>query len=452
MLAELAGAVQDGQVSPVELVEESLRRIEKSSATLNAVTALRAEEALAEAADHPRTGPLAGLPLLVKDMARCKGMRTTMGSPLYADAPPDTVDDIVVARLKEAGAIVVGRTNSPAFGHNAFTTNTLFGPTRNPWNPERSPGGSSGGSGAALAAGLAPLATTSDGGGSVRIPASCCGLVGYKPTMGAIGRNVVPRWIGFSTQGTTGSSVADVVLEASVTHGPAIGDVLCLPKGAVDLRPVRPARVLACRSFRADVDPVIEAAFEEALATLAAAGLAVERVESPSDGSVAGAWFTISAAELAQSLAGVREQWESFEPSLTFQLLFGEAVTAAQYVEATRRRFEVAARFDALLGADSVLVTPTSNVQSWGPEGPVPQDAGAVRDDPTIALNTPDLNFTGHPAVSVPLGLDDAGVPFGLQVVAPRFLDGLALGLAQVLESERPWPTVAPGYEPFWPR
>ena len=205
MLKELAGAVRDGRTTPLELVEESLRRIEASQDTLNAVVALRADEAREEAARHPRTGPLAGLPLLVKDMARCRGMRTTMGSPLFADAPPDEFDDVVVTRLREAGAIVLGRTNTPAFGHAAFTTNQLFGTTRNPWNPERSPGGSSGGSAAALAAALVPLATTSDGGGSVRIPASCCGLVGYKPSMGAIGRNVLPRWIGFSTQGATGT-------------------------------------------------------------------------------------------------------------------------------------------------------------------------------------------------------------------------------------------------------
>ena len=151
---------------------------------------------------------------------------------------------------------MVGRTNTPAFGHTAFTTNTLFGPTRNPWNPERSPGGSSGGSGAAIAAAYAPLATFSDGGGSVRIPASCCGLVGYKPSMGAIGRNTLPRWWAFSTMGVAGRSVADVVLEASVMLGPAPGDFLSLPRGGVALEPTRPRRVLACRSFRADVDPV----------------------------------------------------------------------------------------------------------------------------------------------------------------------------------------------------
>jgi Asp-tRNA(Asn)/Glu-tRNA(Gln) amidotransferase A subunit family amidase len=448
MLQELAGAVREGRVSPAELVDESLRRIEASNDTLNAVVALRAEEAREEATSHPRTGPLAGLPLLVKDMARCRGMRTTMGSPLFADAPPDELDDVVVARLREAGAIVLGRTNTPAFGHAAFTTNQLFGPTRNPWNPERSPGGSSGGSAAALAAALVPLATTSDGGGSVRIPASCCGLVGYKPTMGAIGRNVLPRWIGFSTQGSTGRSVADVVLEASVTHGPAAGDWLSLPSSGALLEPTRPERVLACRSLRADVDPVIEAALDDALATLTEAGISVERIDPPSDSSVAVDWFTIGSAELAQSLESARDQWDSFEPSLLFALTLGEAVTLPDYLAATRRRHEVAARFDAVLGAGAVLVTPTANVQSWPPEGPLPSTLGELH-DPTIAVNTPDLNLTGHPAVSVPLGLDEAGVPFGLQVVAPRFTDGLALGLAAELERLRPWPTVAPGYEPY---
>jgi Asp-tRNA(Asn)/Glu-tRNA(Gln) amidotransferase A subunit family amidase len=448
MLEELAGAVRDGRITPAEVVEESLRRIEASHDTLNAVVALRVDEAREDAARHPRSGPLAGLPLLVKDMARCRGMRTTMGSPLFADAPPDEVDDIVVGRLREAGAIVLGRTNTPAFGHAAFTTNQVFGATRNPWNPERSPGGSSGGSAAALAAGLVPLATTSDGGGSVRIPASCCGLVGYKPTMGAIGRNVLPRWIGFSTQGATGRTVADVVLEASVTLGPADGDWLSVPRAGVQLEPSRPERVVACPSLRAAVDPVIETAFDEALASLAGAGITVERIDAPSDSSVAVDWFLIGSAELAQSLEGVRGQWDSFEPSLLFALHFGEAVTISQYLAATRRRHEVASRFDAVLAPGTVLVTPTANVQSWAPEGPLPSTLGELH-DPTIAVNTPDLNVTGHPAVSVPLGRDEAGVPFGMQVVAPRFADGLALGLAAELERLRPWPTVAAGYEPF---
>jgi Asp-tRNA(Asn)/Glu-tRNA(Gln) amidotransferase A subunit family amidase len=453
VLAELADAVRNGKIDPVDLVDESLRRIDAANPTLNAVTALRADEARAEAKASPRTGALAGLPLLVKDMARCAGMTTTFGSPLYADAEPDTIDDIVVARLREAGAIVLGRSNTPAFGHTAVTANQVYGATRNPWNPERSPGGSSGGSAAALAAALVPLATSSDGGGSVRIPASCCGLVGYKPTMGGIGRNVVPRWMSLSTQGATGRSVADVVLEASVTLGPAPGDILSLPAGGIALDPVRPSRVLACRSFRADVDAVIEAALSEAVAALAADGLPVEWVEPPYDASVAYDWFTIACADLSESMQEHGPHWSSFEPSLRGQLEHGVEVGLFDYIAAQRRRYERAARVDALVGTDAVLIVPTCNAVSWPAEGPMPSGAGGVEKDLTIAVNTTDVNFTGHPAVSVPLGYDQYGVPFGLQIIAPRFLDGLALGLAAVLERVRPWPTVAPGYEEYgvWP-
>ena len=449
MLSELAGAVRDGSVSPVDLVVESLQRIEASHDDLNAVVLLHAEEAVAQAQQHSRTGALAGLPLLVKDMARVRGSRTTMGSMLHADAEADSVDDAVVARLRDAGAIVIGRTNSPAYGHAPFTTNLVFGPTRNPWNLARSPGGSSGGSAAALAAGLVPLATTSDGGGSVRIPAALCGLVGLKPTMGAIGRNVLPRWIEFSTQGATAATVADVVLQASITFGRAAGDWLSIPGGTVALEPTRPTRVLACRTFRADVDPVVEAAYEASLDALAADGLTVERVEAPSNIEAVVDWFTISTAELAQSLEDVRDRWDEFEPSLQAMLHFGEGVSASSYLGATRRRHEVGARIDDLIGSDSVLALPTLNVQDWGPEGPTPDHAGAVTGDPTIATNTPELNATGHPAVSVPMGLGAAGVPMGLQVVAPRYADGLALGVAQVLERVQPWPVTAPGYQPF---
>lgn len=449
MLERLAAAVRDGSISPTELVDESLRRIEASHGDLNAVVALRAEEALAEAAVHPRTGPLAGLPLIVKDMARCKGMRTTFGSPLFGDAAVDTVDDTVVARLRAAGAIVVGRSNSPAFGHAPFTDNRLYGATRNPWNLERSPGGSSGGSAAALIAGLTPLATTSDGGGSVRIPASACGLVGLKPTMGAIGRNVLPRWLEFSTQGATATTVADVVAQARATFGAAAGDWVSLPAGTVQVDPTPPARVLACRTFRADVDPVIEAAYDRTLQALADNGTVVDHVDAPSSPSAVVDWFMMSTAELAQSLMEYRDRWDEFEDSLRGQLEFGATVTAEMYIAAQRRRHEVGARIDELVRDDSVLVLPTVNVQSWSPEGPPSSDAGTVVGDPTIATNTPEINATGHPAASVPIGCDDAGVPIGLQVVAPRCRDGLALGLAETLERIQPWALAATGYEPF---
>lgn len=448
MLRELASAVEQGRIDPVDLVNEAITRI-NAAGELNAVVALYADEALESARRHPRTGPLAGLPFLVKDMARVKGHVTTAGSTLYADGPVDEVSDVVVERLEAAGAIILGRTNSPEFGATATTVNKVFGATRNPWNTERSSGGSSGGSAAALAAGLVPLATTSDGGGSVRGPAAACGLVGYKPSMGAIGRNVLPRWIHFSTQGTSGTSVADVITEASVTHGPARGDFLSLPKGSIDLTPRMPRRVIACRTYRADVDAEVEEAYDRTLGALAADGVTVVRADAPSSNAAVWAWFVISTAELTQSLLHVRDRWTEMSDYVQAQLAFGEKVTAEQYVEAQRARHEFGARFDDLLGDDGVVVVPTANARSWPAEGPMASSAGSTENDTMIALNTTDANLTGHPAVSVPVGFDNHGVPVGFQVTAPRFGDCLALGIAERLERIQPWQRVAHGYSEF---
>lgn len=447
MLKQLAAKVREGSIDPVDLVNESLRRIDESR-ELNAVVALYADEALATAQNHPRVGDLAGLPFLVKDMARVKGHVTTAGSKLYADGQPDAVDDVVVARLRAAGAIVLGRTNSPEFGATAYTSNLVFGTTRNPWNTDKSPGGSSGGSAAALAAGLVPLATTSDGGGSVRGPASVSGLVGYKPTMGAIGRNVLPRWIEFSTQGCTNATVEDVLTEASVTLGAARGDFLAVPRDGINLVPRRPRKVLACRTFRTDVDPDIEENFEHTIDAIAASGIPVERIDAPSNNDTIYAWFTISTAELLQSLRHEEHRREQMTDYVQMQLHFASRVTLDQYIDAHRKRHEVSARFDDLLVDDAVIVVPTANARAWPAEGPLPTRAGGT-DDPMITLNTPDNNFTGHPAISVPMGLDTNGVPCGIQIIAPRFDDGLAFGLAQHLEHIQPWPLVAPGYSPF---
>jgi Asp-tRNA(Asn)/Glu-tRNA(Gln) amidotransferase A subunit family amidase len=446
---ELAAAVRDGRVTPRRLVEDALDRIARHDGELNAVVALRADAALAEADAHPRTGPLAGLPLLVKDLARTVGLTTTFGSPWYADAPPDDVDDIVVSRLKAAGAIVVGKTNSPAFGHTAFTDNLVFGATRNPWNTTRSPGGSSGGSAAALAAGLVPLATSSDGGGSTRIPAALCGLVGYKPSAGGIGRGVLPRWLEFSSMGCTGSTVDDVLAEAEVVLGPAPGDLMSLPRRAIDLTPQLPARIVACPTLRTAVDDTIATAFDELLVAIERElKLPVQRVDELTSRECSRHWFTVATAELAQSLLEHRDRWAELEPSLQLMVEMGAAVPTFDYIAAARRRWAECAKVDALLTDGAVAVVPTTNAVAWAPEGPLPTTISGV-DDSWGAVNTADFNFTGHPAVSVPLGRDNAGVPFGVQIIAPRCEDGRALGLAQALERIRPWARVAQGYEEF---
>jgi Asp-tRNA(Asn)/Glu-tRNA(Gln) amidotransferase A subunit family amidase len=454
MLQELAGAVRKGEVSPRELVEESLRRIEKGNADLNAVVARCDETALAEAdrlSDERRRGPLAGVPLLVKDLSHVAGMETSFGSTLYAGSPAAAIDSTVVARLRAAGAIVVGKTNTPAFGWTAYTENLVYGATRNPWNTERSPGGSSGGSAAALAAGFAPIATTTDGGGSVRIPASLCGLVGYKPTLGLIGRDGAPNWMTFSTAGATGHTVADVVLEASVVAGPTGADINALAPGSVPIDAASPGRVVACRTLRADVDPHVDAAFRQTLDVIdTELGLPIVTVDDPfGEAEIPLNWFVISAAELAQALGEHEERWDTVESGLADILRFGRQVSTADYVAAQRRRYAAADRLEQLLGGDGVLVTPTLNVTSWAPGGPLPDAAGAVTGDPSIAVNTLELNFTGQPGVSVPIGVGPEGVPIGMQIAAPRFGDRYALGLAAALEQVRPWPATAAGYEPF---
>lgn len=446
---ELVEQVRNGEIHPRELVTRSIEQIERLDGELNTVVARDFERALKAAESHDRNGALAGLPFLVKDLQDAQGLITTNGSPAFAKSAPATTDSTVVARMKAQGAIVVGKSNTPEFGHTAYTTNRVFGPTFNPWNKAFAPGGSSGGSAAALAAGLVPLATTSDGGGSVRLPASLCGMVGYKPSNGALGTDGAARWLNYSTWGATAPSVDDVILEAEVILGGTKSDIHSVPRRAVNVQPTRPYKVVACPTLRAGVDPEIRAAFEASLAAIEAAGIPVELVDEVFSEDVATGWFITAAAELVQSLAGEREALGEMEPSLSMMFDVATQTTLDQYIEFQRLRFRAYEEVETLLDSTAVLLTPTVNVVGWGPEGPLPVELPGGIWDPGLAVNTPDFNFTGHPGVSVPMGISREGVPMGLQIVAPKFEDQLALGLAKVVEEARPWPLVASGYQAF---
>ncbi|HSN06115.1 MAG TPA: amidase, partial [Candidatus Angelobacter sp.] len=245
-------AVAAGRVSAVAAVEEALRRIRERDIALGAVVALRADAALAEAAEldarraaGEAPGPLHGVPVLVKDLEDVAGMPTRKGSRLLVGASPATADEVVPALLRRAGAVVVGKTNLPEFAIEGFTDNLLDGLTRNPWNPAMTPGGSSGGSAAALAAGMVPIATATDGGGSVRIPAGLCGLVGLKPTHGAVGRWPAADWIDLSTYGPMATTVDDVRLLLCLMVGRVDGDPSSAPfPTRPSDGPWRPRRVL----------------------------------------------------------------------------------------------------------------------------------------------------------------------------------------------------------------
>ena len=461
MLREIADAVRTKRVSAREGVTRALERIDRDDPALHAVVRTVGQSALDEAAalderiargDDP--GPLAGVPFLVKDIEDLAGSPTTFGSLLFADAPPAARDGLAPARLRAAGAIPVGKTNTPEFAVEGFTANLLFGATANPWAPAWSPGGSSGGSGAALAAGLAPVATATDGGGSIRIPAAFCGLVGLKPTNGIVGRSPIPSWIDLSTDGPLATSVDDLRLLLGVEAGPAAGDPSALPVWSPGPGG-RPSRILAAPRFTpwGPLPPEVASLFDAALAGLEeVTGVAIEPVEPETlfrSGNPDTDWFVLCATEHVAHLgrAFVERGLERMHPAIRAFFEDGLATGLDDYLAARRRRFAYVRELDELLGDDAVIATPTLASAGWLADGRMPD--GDEPGVPAEVYNTAVQNITGHPAISIPAGVCANGVPFGLQLTAPRFRDDLAIDVAAAWERRRPWPRVAPGYEPF---
>jgi Asp-tRNA(Asn)/Glu-tRNA(Gln) amidotransferase A subunit family amidase len=451
-------AVASRHVSAEEVVRVALERIERLNPALNAVVAIRAEEAIAEAKALDRRkqpvaelGPLAGVPLLVKDLEDVAGMRTSQGSVLFANAPAASVDGLVPSRLRAAGAIVVGKTNLPEFAAEGFTSNLLFGTTRNPWALDWSPGGSSGGSAAAIASGMAPIATATDGGGSIRIPAAFCGLVGLKPTNGVIGRRPIPDWIDLSTDGPFATTVADLRLLLSLERGPVAGDPTALPKHYAEVGG-KLSRAFAAPRFRqgGPLPDDVAALFE---AGVAAAGellaLEVERIE-PKALWTGDDWLVLTSAEHVHRFGRqfVQANLDRMHPSARSFMEFGLGLSIDDYLAARRRRFEYVRELDELLDEDAIILSPTVAAAGFLADGRLnPEDEpGAL---PGEVYNTEVANITGHPAISLPAGICPNSVPFGLQVMAPRFRDELLLDFAEAWEKAHEWPRTPPGYEPF---
>jgi Asp-tRNA(Asn)/Glu-tRNA(Gln) amidotransferase A subunit family amidase len=397
--------------------------------------------------------PLFGLPLLVKDNHDVAGMRTTFASVLFEDAPPAERDALVVERLRASGAIVVGKSNLPEFAFSGFTDSDLFVAARNPWGTEWSPGGSSGGSGAALAAGMVPLATATDGGGSIRIPAAFCGLVGLKPTNGLVARRPIPSWMDLSTDGPLASTVDDAALLLDVMRGGMGGDIASVP--AWSARGGMPSRVIAApRTWDfGPLPPGVDERYRASLASIEGSlGLPVEEVEAASIlgglGDPGEDWFVLVSVEELGWIGRERvvQSLDRLSPPFRFAMEFALEVSIDRYVAARRNRFAYAARFDELLGDDAVFVCPALGYEGWLADGSLPGTDEPVESD---GYNVGEANLTGHPAMSLPFGLCPNGIPFGLQVTGPRWRDDLVLEFGRAWERANPWEPVAPGYEPF---
>jgi amidase len=456
--SELAGMVRSGELSARELVQCSLDRVEELNPTLNAFVQVDAERALATAegihANDPR--PFAGVPIAIKNNRPVKGLRLTYGCSLMADYVAD-YDHNVTRRLRDAGFVIVGTTTLPEYGILPTSEARLFGPTRNPWDLQRTPGGSSGGGAAAVAAGIVPVAHGNDGGGSVRIPAACCGLVGLKPTRGRI--SVAPE-LGDSSLGIDGvltRTVADTAAILDVLAGYELGDATWAPSpqepfaAAASREPgkLRLASTKLPPVAGAPIDPLCAQAVEDAGELLRSLGHEVEEVEPPWQAEelkqmFAAVFCTHVALSIAYSgtVGGHEPTAEDMEPMSWAIFSMAQKLNAVQGFAATVQLQAFARRLIAFLEPYDGLLTPALA------ERPLPLgtlDAAAADPMSTFTRSgiftpfTPVFNATGQPGISIPLYQGEDGLPLGVQLVGQPAGEGALLALATQLEAAQPW-------------
>ena len=439
-IEELVADVRGRRTSARALTEAALANIAATQATLNAVCAVEPDTARAEAEAIDRrlgagdpVGPLAGIPFLVKDLEDAIGYRTTYGSALHQDVPRATTDSVLVARLKAAGAVVVGKSNTPAFGFKGMTTNIPFGATRNPWNTDYHAGGSSGGSGAALAAGIVPLATGSDGGGSIRIPAAVCGFSGIKTSQGqvALGGPNPPGSGVLTVKGPMALRVRDTALALDVSRGDHPTDSYAHPHSGGSWRaaldgPNAPRKVVWSPTMGyATVDDEVMAACEKVIAALEAAGVEVVRLPTIWTSNPAGGWYAIWTTQRARAQGHLRgtADWDKIDADLRVQIEHGLSLSAVDYARALDASHTLAVSLEAAFGDADVILTPMLAGQVPSIDGP-----GLINGAPTNdwVQFSPAINMTRHPAGASPIGLSRSGLPMSLQIIG-RQRDDIAV-------------------------
>ena len=449
--SELARRVRARELSPVEVLDACLARVERLNGTLNAVVtpdpraredARALERRIARGED---VGILAGLPVGIKDVTQVGGLRCTFGSPLFADhVPPE--DALVVRRLRDAGAVILGKTNCPEFAAGGNTFNEVFGRTRNPWNPERSAGGSTGGGACGLATGMIALAEGTDLGGSLRIPASFCGVVGIRPSVGLV--PTVPSdylWDTMQVTGPMGRTAEDVALALQAIAGPSDLSPLAQPVAGRDfVAAVRNAdprgmRVAYCPDIAGiGIDEDVERVCREAVRALERAGAEVETIEldlayaRSAFLALRGLWFV---SMLNPHLA----ELERFGTNVGNNLRAGLATSVEELGAAEAARRRIWEDFRALFGRFDHLLTPTMAVPPFPVVENFPRTVGGREMATYVDWIAPTfvLSMTGLPVASVPCGLDADGLPVGLQVVGrPRGEEGV-LALAGVIQGLR---------------
>ena len=457
----IAEAVRTGERRAVDVLDEVLHAIATDNERLNAFVhvdegiARRSAEAVdAMVARGEDPGPLAGVPFGVKDLEDCAGMPTSHGSLLYKDHGPVDYDSVHVARLRAAGAVPVGKTAAPEFGTLSFTKTKIFGTTRNPWNVERTPGGSSGGTAAAVAAGMVPFGTASDGGGSTRIPGGFSGLYGFKASFGRI-PSPGPDGSLTTSLGALTTTVADSARHLDVAAGPHDDDRMSLPPAGLSYEQVIETLAVEGLRVRWSVDLGFAAVDSEVAEVTEAAAKELIAAAKLTD---VGGEVTLTDPVKTWLSAGPLDLWHAIEPGMwpngaddvtiyvRGSLEATEAYPIPKYARALQRKQQLVQDCARIFDDVDVLLCPTTAVPAFPAEGPPPSVIGG-RDVPNGAMATPFTmlaNICWNPACSVPAGLSQDGLPIGLQIVAARHRDDVVMRLARIFEQTRPWPRLAP--------
>jgi len=454
---ELSRLVREKQISPKEILAAHLEMIKSHNPHLNAVITLVDEETLKNQAEHAEkqvmdgewSGDLHGIPLLIKDNVYTKGIRTTMGSYLYKDYVPEE-DAVLVERLKNAGAIIIGKSNLPEFGLLPVTDNLLFGPTSNPFDLERTCGGSSGGSAAAVSAGMVPLATGNDVGGSIRIPASFCGVYGFKPSFGRVPS--YPKMPGFETiyhEGAITRSVNDAALMLKIITGADARDRFSLPleplsREAVKDKPGK-INVAICNDlgYISRVSAKVREALLKAARVFEDYGCPVEEISLDLP-DMKPLLEMQSMVEVVTANENRLEEWKkSCYPKLYPMLEKAHNIKACEMARLQFLKDELWSKIWPLFKTYDLLVTPTTPGTAFksgagGPIGPGEIEGEIYKGLSWMGFTYP-FNFTGLPAASIPGGYDDNGLPVGVQFVGFRYRDDLVLNASAAFERAYPW-------------
>ena len=462
--AELAALIAQRVMSPVEIVDIVLDRIEKTQPTLNAFITVCADDARAAAKAAEAAvmrgdalGPLHGVPFAVKDLVNTAGLRTTFGSWALADNVP-SADSPAVARLKAAGAVLVGKTTTPEFGHKCFTEAPLFGRTANPWDLARTCGGSSGGAAAAVAAGLGPIGIGTDGGGSSRIPAACCGVVGFKQTLGLVPHDLTPDGFGNQSHITPMTrTVMDAALMLQAMTGPhrcdphslglAVPDFVAAARPDDDLKGVRIAwRPLLGNTI---LSREVRDACEQALTVFVEMGAIVEPVDDNFTGTEP-IWLILTQSFWNTRFRRYVAQFGNrMSETLLRQMDNGAGHTAVELQEAMFERTRVFREIQDWFERYDIVATPTLSRTALAIDhdffAPIEID-GQVADTVRKAWYpyTLPFNLSGNPAVTLPCGFDADRLPIGLQLVGPHLGDARLIRAAALFEQARPWAAERP--------